>query len=186
MDHERSCRCFNMHAAQYFNVGLWHVDWTRQTREVRPQNIQRRLFHGSRAIVSALLVYSQRYGGKTKFACQCFPVSRIHWNIAAQKRGRNGEDPLSESPRCPPPSMPSLQFIRLHNYTVVFNKFCRALRWADSTPCGPKRVGGTDPGIIASLELNGSRTHKNMDMALLTSWKPLHEECTDFCDTRWI
>ena len=130
-------RCFNMDTAKYFKVGSWHVDWTRQTREVRPQNIQKRLFHGSRAIVSALLVYSQRYGGKTKFACQCFPVSRIHWNIAAQKRGRNGEDPLSESPRCPPPSMPSLQFIRLHNYTIVFNKqLCGALKWADLRRCG--------------------------------------------------
>lgn len=45
--------------------------------------------------------------------------------------------------------------------TIIFNKFCGALRWADSTPCGPKRVvGGTSPRIIASLELNRSRTHK--------------------------
>ena len=77
-----------------------------------------------------------------------------------KREGGTEKTHCPKSPRCPPPSMPSPQFIRLHKYTRVFNKFCGALRWADSTPCGPKRVGGTDPGIMASLELNRSRTHK--------------------------
>ena len=132
--------------------------------------------------MSAFLVYSQRCGGKAML--NNFPNSLQHRRskertrlpmkrLGEDRMEKTGKSGLSGKPQMSsaPHAKSSIQqeFIRLHNYTVVFNKFCRALRWTDSTPCGPKRVGGTDSGIIASLELNRSRTHKKMDMALLTS-----------------
>ena len=174
-------RCFNTPAAKYFKVGSWQVDWTRQTREVRPKTSKDDIFvDHERWCLRFLFTRSDAVEKHS------FPVSRIHCSIAAQKRGhvckrrglairtkiQNREDPLSEvqdvlRPPCQVLKSYDCTFFpfffgaTLWKSTIIFNKFCGALRWADSTPCGPKRVvGGTSPRIIASLELNRSRTHK--------------------------
>ena len=124
---------FIMNAAKYFNVGSCQVDRTRQT-QLRPWHVHK---------MNLLLVHERSclrslFPRSDSVEKQCFPVSRIHWRIAAQKTGhvwlRNNlatrlknqseGDPL----RAPPPSMRSPQYTRLQNYTAVFDKICWALR----------------------------------------------------------
>jgi hypothetical protein len=108
--------------------------------------------------------------------------------FATKTKNDHGGDPLRES-LGPPPSMWSPQCILLsiNEYHIALHystKISWAPKWVDSVYLWSEKSWRHRPRDNRLSGMNSDLGLTEMDMTLLTSWKPLHEEYTG--SLRWV